>query len=92
MNHLTVSRVRVDRDRLKSALIRYREDHLMPRYGDHDRRTGILRRNMLDALLDNRPESIAEFLQLIPHHLLAATDRQQLRNEVDAICRIIRRL
>lgn len=78
------------RDALKQVLIRYREIVLTEKYRGQARTEGILRRNMLDAILNSRPENRAEFFGLLPKRLIQATSREQLRTEVDAICRFVR--
>lgn len=80
------------RDELKQALIHYREKVLSPRYGTtpRARAEGILRRNMIDAILDIRPQSPAEFKTLLPPHLIAGTSRMQLAMETMMVLRIVR--
>jgi hypothetical protein len=90
----TFVRIRTDqRQELERALERYRETVLVSRYNyDLDaRKHGILRRRMIDAILDNRPESRAEFMALLPERELAKTDPEQLRKEIEVICRLVRR-
>jgi len=90
MNNIV--RIRTDRRReLKRTLVDYRETVLVKRYPQTLREHGILRRNMIDAILENMPESGVEFMKLIPAYLLRATDRDQLRKEIEMICRYVRR-
>jgi hypothetical protein len=86
-----IVRITGQRQELKEILIRYREKFLRQKYGWPDRKHGILRRNMLDAILDCRPQDKAEFHALIPWYLIANTADDQLEDEVEIICAIVNR-
>lgn len=79
------------RARLKAILIHYRETVLVQKYPRADRKEGILRRAMIDAVLDVRPESVSEFLHMLPEKLLLGTDPNQMSNEIATIVRFVRR-
>lgn len=77
------------RERLKNILIQYRENVLQLKYFGQSRKEGILRRAMLDAILDNRPENRLEFMYLLPEWLIVRTSKEQLKGEVEAIVRLV---
>jgi len=75
---------------LRQRLNLHREECLVPSYPATDRDRGLLRRGMIDALIAYRPISRHGFYSIIPNRLIAATDAEQLREELDEVLEIIR--
>ena len=77
---------------LREALEFYRENILVPRYGDtaRHRSEGLLRRQMIDFLCDEKPTSVAEFYDSVPEWLLNRTSRHQIEAELPRLMRYVR--
>ena len=83
-------KTRLSDTKLRSRLVRHREERLVPFYPNVPRDRGILRRTMLDVLVAHRPVSLHGFYMIVPPRLLAAIDSVQLREEIDEVLEIIR--
>lgn len=77
---------------LREALEFYRENNLVPRYGDTERyrSEGLLRRQMIDHLCDDKPTSVDEFYVSVPTWLLKRTSKQQIDAELPRLMRFVR--
>jgi len=79
-------------DRARQQLIRLREGGLQRRFRDSPRDRGLLRRSMLEALLNARPATIEEFQRDIPQSLRLNTDKQQIDGFLEDVLTIINRI
>lgn len=77
---------------LREALEFYREKNLVLLYGDtvRHRSEGLLRRQMIDYLCEERPTSVDYFYDSVPEWLLKRTSRQQIEAELPRLMRYVR--
>jgi hypothetical protein len=79
-------------DRARQQLIRLREGSLQRHFRDSPRNQGLLRRSMLEALLNSRPSSKEQFQRDIPESLRLNTDPQQIEEFLDYVLAIIKQI
>ena len=79
-------------DRARQQLIRLREGSLRRRFRDSPRDQGLLRRSMLEALLNSRPSSKEQFQMDIAQSLRLNTDPQQIDEFLDYVLAIINQI
>jgi very-short-patch-repair endonuclease len=79
-------------DRARQQLIRLREGSLQRRFRDSPRDQGLLRRSMLEALLNSKPTSKEQFQRDIPQSLRFNTDSQQIDEFLEHVLAIIQQI
>lgn len=75
---------------LRSRLIKVRESSMALLYSGVPRERGLLRRKMLDELVQHRPTTRSEFFRYIQPDLLANTDPVQFAVGLEYVLAIIR--
>ena len=76
----------------RKELIDLRENEIKVKFSSADPATGVLRRTLLDALLRIRPTSKEAFLKKMPYNLRDKTDSHQIKEYLDQILEVIRRM
>lgn len=76
---------------LRRALTAYRERVLYADREPRDRRRGLLRRAMIDHLIEWKPTTTREWLAELPSDLAAQTDPREFRQHAEAVMSILRR-
>lgn len=84
------TRGRLSDTQLRQRLNRHRENRLVPFYPKVDRDRGLLRRGVIDVLVEYRPVTRHGFFAVVPARLISVTDSTQLRDELDEVLEIIR--
>ena len=79
-------------DRARELLIRLREQQIMEQFQGAPRESGLLRRSMLETLLNMRPQTAEEFQKNIPQALRLNTDNRQIESYLDIVVSIVRRI
>ena len=79
-------------DRARQQLIRLREGSLQRNFRDSPRDQGLLRRSMLEALLNSRPTTKEQFQMDIPQSLRLNTDPQQIEGFLEYVLAIIKQI
>lgn len=79
----------IDDTDLRAALVRFRQEVIVREMPKVDRKTGLLRRSMIDALLRMKPINKAELQGLIPKYLLDNTDKIQLERYSAEVIQIV---
>ena len=83
--------LRLTLDEARTQLIELRERGIKPAYPDADPTRGLLRKNLLDAVLRYRPTTRVEWDARIPKTLRVVTDERQLEY-LDRIFEIVARI
>lgn len=77
---------------IRSRLIECRDRVLVERFPAARREEGLLRRQMIDALLRHKPRTIVEFREMIPQRLISRTDSVQLRQALPEVLQLLNHL
>jgi len=83
---------RMSRREARDVLIRLREDTIKPTMPEVPPEKGLLRKVMLEALLDHLPQDETEFRDMIPLRLREATDADQFATFSKVVFRILRQV
>lgn len=76
---------------LRKALVAFRENVLCPLYrSDSERLTGLLRRSMIDFLIERKPDSISEWHYYLPKRLRKHLNSSEMFKHGDAVVDVIR--
>ena len=79
-------------DVARRALIDLREQEIKPSYPDTDPARGLLRKSMIDEILQKKPKNEEEFRGRIRQELREATDGEQIKRYIGKVFEIINNL
>ena len=83
---------RMSRSEARDVLIRLREDTIKPSMPEVPPERGLLRKVMVETLLENLPQDETEFRDMIPLKLREGTDSEQFSTFAKIVFRILRQV
>ena len=81
--------VRISVEQARKELIHFRENVIKKAFPNADPARGLLRKSMLDALLQLKPKTRREWLAGISYDMRSATDAEQVGRYLDTVLEIV---
>lgn len=82
----------INEDAARQLLVRLREEEIKVTFPNTPPTAGVLRKSLLERLIDEAVESEADFVRLIPREVRTATDKDQIEAYLPPIVAILARI